>query len=313
MRITARNSGVLSITMDKLQQFEHLMQRAESLIDQLQSILPLQPPVMDWSALAWRWQSNQGRGYLAPIHFPHAIQLSDLHHVDAQKAQIVDNTAQFVHGFTANNVLLTGARGSGKSSIVKALLHAFADDGLRMVEVTMQDLVDLPKITQLLRDRTERFILYCDDLSFEAGDSAYKALKVVLDGSFEAASDNILVYATSNRRHLIPELMADNLNTQYAGDEVRPADTVEEKTSLSERFGLCLTFYGFNQDQFLVIVAQWLNHFGVPIFDENAKQAALLWSRTRGARSGRIAYQFARDYAGRLQLAAHQQTKSLSK
>lgn len=283
---------------------DQLLQHAEALLARLGAFVESSPNATDWSAIAWRWQHNKGHGYLEAIPHPHRIQLADLHHIDQQKAEIVRNTAQFVKGFTANNVLLTGARGTGKSSIVKALLSQFANDGLRIVEVDKQDLIDLPQITALLRARSERFIVFCDDLSFEAGDNGYKALKVVLDGSMAATSDNVLVYATSNRRHLLPEFMAESLETQHLGGEVRPGDTVEEKTSLSDRFGMWLAFYAFDQDEYLVIAAQWLRHYGIAVFDGAAREAALQWSHTRGSRSGRIAYQFARDYAGRKQLEA---------
>jgi predicted AAA+ superfamily ATPase len=242
------------------------------------------------------------------IPHPHFIQLDDLHNIDQQKTEIVRNTSQFVKGYTANNVLLTGARGTGKSSIVKALLSQFSQDGLRIVEIDKQDLTDLPQITALLRNRLERFIVFCDDLSFEVGDAGYKALKVVLDGSMASTSDNILVYATSNRRHLLPEFMAESLETQHLGGEIRPGDTIEEKTSLSDRFGMWLAFYSFDQDEYLAVAAQWLRHYRISIFDDAARTAAIQWSHTRGSRSGRIAYQFARDYAGRTQLAAKHST-----
>ncbi len=289
---------------DFSQLVQPLIQRAEDLLARLEVFIPPAPSEPDWSAIAWRWQHNKGHGYLEVIPHPHTIQLEDLHNIDQQKTEIVRNTAQFVQGYTANNVLLTGARGTGKSSIVKALLSQFSQDGLRIIEMDKQDLTDLPQITALLRNRLERFIVFCDDLSFEVGDAGYKALKVVLDGSMAATSDNILVYATSNRRHLLPEFIAESLETQHLGGEVRPGDSVEEKTSLSDRFGIWLAFYSFDQDEYLVIVAQWLRHYGVSIFDEAASSAALQWSHTRGSRSGRIAYQFARDYAGRKQLAA---------
>ena len=279
-----------------------LIQRAEDLLVRLEAFFPIAPSETDWSAIAWRWQNNKGHGYLEVIPNPQLILLSDLHNIDQQKTEIVRNTAQFVNGFTANNVLLTGARGTGKSSIIKALLSQFSNDSLRIVEVDKQDLVDLPQITSLLRGRPERFIVFCDDLSFEEGDAGYKALKVVLDGSMAATPDNILVYATSNRRHLLPEFMSESLETQYLGGEVRPGDTIEEKTSLSDRFGIWLAFYSFDQDEYLLIVAQWLSHYGIMIFDDLVRTAALQWSHTRGSRSGRIAYQFARDFAGRKQL-----------
>jgi predicted AAA+ superfamily ATPase len=284
--------------------FSQLIQRAENLLVRLEAFVPSAPSEPDWSAIAWRWQHNKGHGYLEVIPHPHLIQLDDLHNIDQQKTEIVRNTAQFVKGYTANNVLLTGARGTGKSSIVKALLSQFSQDGLRILEIDKQDLTDLPQITALLRNRSERFIVFCDDLSFEVGDAGYKALKVVLDGSMAATSDNILVYATSNRRHLLPEFMAESLETQHLGGEIRPGDTVEEKTSLSDRFGMWLAFYSFDQDEYLAVAAQWLRHYGISTFDDAARTAALQWSHTRGSRSGRIAYQFARDYAGRKQLAA---------
>lgn len=283
--------------------FNPLISRAEALLLRLESMLPASPSLPDWSAVAWRWQHNKGHGYLEAIPHPHQVKLDDLHNIDQQKTEIVRNTAQFVQGYTANNVLLTGARGTGKSSVVKALLSQFSTEGLRIVEVDKQDLTDLPQITALLRARAERFIVFCDDLSFEAGDSGYKALKVVLDGSMAVTADNILVYATSNRRHLLPEFMAESLETQHLGGEIRPGDTIEEKTSLSDRFGMWLSFYSFDQDEYLAVAAQWLRHYGIEEFDELARAAALQWSHTRGSRSGRSAYQFARDYAGRKMLA----------
>jgi hypothetical protein len=282
--------------------FSQLIQRTEDLLARLEAFIPDVPSESDWSAIAWRWQHNKGHGYLEVISHPHLIQLEDLHNIDQQKTEIVRNTVQFVKGYNANNVLLTGARGTGKSSIVKALLSQFSQDGLRIVEVDKQDLVDLPQITSLLRSRPERFIVFCDDMSFEVGDAGYKALKVVLDGSMAATSDNVLVYATSNRRHLLPEFMSESLETQHLGGEIRPGDTVEEKTSLSDRFGMWLSFYSFNQDEYLVIAAQWLRHYGIPGFNEVERTAALQWSHTRGSRSGRVAYQFARDYSGRAKL-----------
>ena len=279
---------------------QQVLARLEALLDRVEGLLPVPPAATDWSATAWRWQHNRGRGYLEAVTHPHRIHLDDLKNVDEQKAEIVRNTEQFVQGRPANNVLLTGARGTGKSSLVKALLSRFAEQGLRLVEVDKQDLLDLPQITALLRERPERFIVFSDDLSFEPGDPGYKALKVVLDGSVAATSDNVLVYATSNRRHLMPEYMAENLETTHAGGEIRPGESVEEKVSLSDRFGLWLSFYAFNQDEYLAVAAQWLRHYGIRELDEAARRAALQWALTRGARSGRSAYQFARDYAGRI-------------
>ena len=279
--------------------FESLIQKAESLIARLEAVLPPVATDIDWNALAWRWQVKQGRGYLRAVDHPHHIVLDAICNVDEQKSEIVRNTAQFVNGFPANNVLLTGARGTGKSTLVKALLSEFSKDGLRLVEVEKEDLVDLPEIVEILRNRPECFIVFCDDLSFEATEPGYKSLKVVLDGSISSTSDNVVVYATSNRRHLMPEFMAENLQTQYVGEEIRPGDTTEEKVSLSERFGLWLSFYAFDQDEYLKVAQYWLMHFGISEMTAEIRQAALLFSLTRGARSGRVAYQFARDYVGR--------------
>ncbi len=279
--------------------FESLIQKAEALIARLEAVLPPLSIDIDWNALAWRWQVKQGRGYLRAIDHPHHIVLDSICNVDEQKSEIVRNTAQFVNGFPANNVLLTGARGTGKSTLVKALLSEFSKDGLRLVEVEKEDLVDLPEIVEILRNRPECFIVFCDDLSFEANEPGYKSLKVVLDGSISSTSDNVLVYATSNRRHLLPEFMAENLQTQYVGEEIRPGDATEEKISLSERFGLWLSFYAFDQDEYLKVAEYWLMHFGISEMTQEIRQAALLFSLTRGARSGRVAYQFARDYVGR--------------
>ena len=284
--------------------FERLIARAESLLARLENYLPPAPVAPDWSAIAWRWQSVNGRGHLQAVPHPHKISLDDLQNIDDQKAEVVRNTRQFVNGYPANNVLLTGARGTGKSTLVKALLSKFSKDGLRIVEVEKQDLGALPEIVSLLRARPEHFIVFCDDLTFDAGEPGYKALKVVLDGSIAATSDNVLVYATSNRRHMMPEYMAENLETKYVGEEIRPGDTTEEKISLSERFGLWLSFYAFDQDEYLKVAQQWLKHYGVKKMSDEIRQAALLFSLTRGARSGRIAYQFARDHAGRNALTA---------
>jgi predicted AAA+ superfamily ATPase len=220
--------------------------------------------------------------------------------VEAQKEKIVRNTQQFVAGRPANNVLLTGARGTGKSSLIKACLNAFAHQGLRLIEVDKADLVDLPDLINLVGSRPERFIVFCDDLSFDEGESGYKALKSILDGSVSATSANVLIYATSNRRHLLPEYMKDNLSYTHTADgEVHPGEVIEEKISLSERFGLWVSFYPFSQDEYLAIVAQWLQHFGVPKSEvESARPQALVWALERGSRSGRVAYQFARDFAG---------------
>ncbi len=281
---------------------EHLIFRAEALINRLEAVLPQPLGAPDWSAsIAFRYRKRQGAGRLEPVRQVALIRLDALREVDAQKERLLRNTAQFVAGRSANNVLLTGARGTGKSSLIKACLNEFADRGLRLIEVDKADLVDLPDIVDLVAGRSERFIVFCDDLSFDEGEPGYKALKSILDGSVSQAGDNVLIYATSNRRHLLPEYMKENLSYQHTEDgEVHPGEVVEEKISLSERFGLWISFYPFTQGEYLAIVAQWLRHFGVA---EDAiaaaRQDSLVWALERGSRSGRVAQQFARDYAGR--------------
>jgi predicted AAA+ superfamily ATPase len=278
-----------------------LVARAEALIERLEHAFAPQSRATDWKAsIAFRWRKREGRGYIDPVSHVHRINLRDLQGIDDQKALVDENTRQFVEGLPANNVLLTGARGTGKSSLVKALLNKYSARGLRLIEVEKQDLVDLTDIVEEIGERSERFILYCDDLSFEADEPGYKALKVVLDGSVAAASENCLVYATSNRRHLMPEYMQENLEYRHVGEEIHPGETSEEKISLSERFGLWVSFYPFDQDEYLRIVDVWIGHFGVAgAGSAETHKAALQWSLMRGSRSGRVAWQFARDWAGK--------------
>ncbi len=277
-----------------------LIERAEAVLARVEALLPAPLPALDWRAAAFRWRKHNGRGRLEAIRQPHRIRLKDLRNIDEQKKRIEQNTRQFVEGRSANNVLLTGARGTGKSSLVKALLNQYAKKGLRVIEVDKVDLIDLHDIVDLIDGRPERFIIFCDDLSFEASEPGYKALKSVLDGAVASVPDNLLIYATSNRRHLMPEFMQENLEGKRVGDEIHPGETVEEKISLSERFGLWLSFYPFGQDDYLAIAAHWLREYGVPqAAVEATRGEALLWALERGSRSGRVAWQFARDYAGR--------------
>ena len=279
-----------------------LLLRADHLMARLEKLLPQALGAPDWDAsIAFRYRKRGSAGWLQPVRQVAPIALADLQEVDGQKARLVRNTLQFVAGAPANNVLLTGARGTGKSSLIKACLNQYAGQGLRLIEVDKADLVDLPDLVDLVAHRAERFIVFCDDLSFDEGEPGYKALKSILDGSIAAASDNVLIYATSNRRHLLPEYMKENLSYTHTDDgEVHPGEVVEEKISLSERFGLWISFYPFSQPEYLAIVAQWLRHFQA---DEAviaaARQPALVWALERGSRSGRVAYQFARDWAGR--------------
>ncbi len=284
------------------EQFERLLQRAEQLISRIESVLPQPLAAPDWNAsIAFRYRKrSSGHGVLEPVRQVAQMRLSDLQEIDGQKEKIQRNTEQFVQGLPANNVLLTGARGTGKSSLIKACLNEYAPQGLRLIEVDKADLVDLPDIVGVVADRPERFLVFCDDLSFEDGEAGYKALKSILDGSVSAAGQNVLICATSNRRHLLPEYMKENLTYTHTADgEVHPGEVVEEKISLSERFGLWVSFYPFSQDEYLSIVAQWLASFDVPAAEiEAARPQALVWALERGSRSGRVAYQFARDYAG---------------
>jgi uncharacterized protein len=286
------------------EQFQALLARAESLLARVEQILPQPLTGPDWSsnAIAWRYRKRaSGHGALEPVKHVASMKLSDLKEIDQQKEKIQRNTAQFVSGHSANNVLLTGARGTGKSSLIRACLAEYTSQGLRLIEVDKTDLVDLPDIIDVIADRPEKFIIYCDDISFEEGDGSYKALKSVLDGSIQGGASNMLIYATSNRRHLLPEYMKENLSYQHTADgEVHPGEVVEEKISLSERFGLWVSFYPFNQDEYLAIVAQWLRNMGVAESKiEAAQKESLVWSLERASRSGRVAYQFAKDFAGR--------------
>ena len=281
---------------------DSLITRAEALLVRLETVLPQALSAPDWTAsVAFRYRRRGASGRIEPVRHVATIRLAELVEVEPQKQRLLRNTEQFVAGHGANNVLLTGARGTGKSSLIKACLNEFASQGLRLIEVDKADLVDLPDIVELVADRPERFIVYCDDLSFDEGEPGYKALKSILDGSVSQASDNVLIYATSNRRHLLPEYMSENLTYKHTEDgEVHPGEVVEEKISLSERFGLWVSFYPFTQAEYLAIVAQWLRFFEV---DEPAivaaRQESLVWALERGSRSGRVAYQFAKDYSGR--------------
>lgn len=286
------------------EKFEHLLERAEQLIARIESILPqpLQAPA-DWdAAIAWRYRRrSSGHGTLEPVRHVAPMPLDALKEIDVQKEKIERNTRQFVEGKPANNVLLTGARGTGKSSLIRACLQAYAPQGLRLIEVDKAELTDLPDIVEVVANRPEKFIVFSDDLSFDEGEPGYKALKSILDGSVAASTANVLIYATSNRRHLLPEYMKDNLSYTHTDDgEVHPGEVIEEKISLSERFGLWVSFYPFSQAEYLAIVAQWLSSFGVDASAIAAARAdALVWALERGSRSGRVAYQFARDYVGR--------------
>ncbi len=285
--------------MKKIKQLKALIKLAHSTLVRLDAWLPPLSVEPTWEAIAYRWQKIGDKGTLQSLPNPHTFPLSRLKAVDRQMGQLVRNTEQFIAGRPANNVLLSGSRGTGKSSLIKALLYEYNEQGLRLIEVDKSDLLSLPYLLQLLQNRPEKFILFCDDLSFEDGDERFKSLKTVLDGGLSVRADNVLVYATSNRRHLMPEAIADNDIHLNTNGEIHPQETTEEKVSLSDRFGLWLHFYPFSQDDYLAAVESWLADAGI-IFDESAKRAALQWSGARGNRSGRVAWQFVCDWAGRL-------------
>ncbi|MEA3278093.1 MAG: ATP-binding protein [Pseudomonadota bacterium] len=279
-----------------------LVDRAAALIDRLEALLPTSPATPDWGAEAFRWRKLGARGHLQTLAHPHRLALDDLLCLERQKREITRNTLQFLAGKSANNVLLWGSRGTGKSSLIKAVFTNLRSQGLRLVEVDKDDLVDLPDILELVRYRPEHFILFCDDLSFEASESGYKALKAALDGSISAAPENLLIYATSNRRHLLPEFQRENREARNVDGEIHQGESVEEKISLSDRFGLWISFHPFSQDQYLQIVHHWLRRLGVATNDRSdIDQAALQWALRRGSRNGRTARQFACDWAGGLE------------
>ena len=276
-----------------------LIERLDAFLARVERLLPPAAEPVDWkSASAFRWRKHAQGGYLQAVRHPHAVRFTDLRDIDEQKKRLRENTQQFVEGRPANNVLLTGARGTGKSSLVKAALNEFSRKGLRLIEVDKRDLVDLPDIVDLIADRPERFVVFCDDLSFEASDAGYKALKVALDGTIAGSAENLLIYATSNRRHLMPEFMDENLEARHVGGEIHPGETTEEKISLSERFGIWLSFYPFDQEEYLDIASHWVETLGGKA-DDPMRKAALLFALERGSRSGRVAWQFARDHVGR--------------
>ncbi|MGB0721470.1 MAG: ATP-binding protein [Gammaproteobacteria bacterium] len=277
---------------------DHLIQRLDALLDRVEPLLPHPRQEPDWTAaIAWRWRAGHG---LVPVNHPHQFALSDLIGVDRQRDELERNTRQFVTGRPANNALLWGSRGTGKSSLVKALLHAFAAQGLRLIEVDKNGLEDLPEIVDLIWNRPERFILFCDDLSFGENEPGYQALKALLDGSIASTPDNLLLYATSNRRHLIPEFQSENQQAQWVDGELHQGEAVEEKVSLSERFGLWLSFYAFKQNEYLAIVDHWLRQLdALPDDRGEMHRLAIRWALGRGSRSGRVAWQFALDWAGR--------------
>jgi predicted AAA+ superfamily ATPase len=293
------------MTDSKEQRLIAFLDHAEALLSRVAFLLPQETPAVDWSRItAARWRRKNRAGALYPVAKPHALSLDSLVAIDEQKERIDANTRQFVEGRTANNVLLTGAPGTGKSSLVKAMLAKYAPQGLRLIEVDKSELFDLSDILNGIEGEPYRFIVFCDDLAFDANEGGYRELKAVLDGSIMAAPDNVLIYATSNRRHLMPTYFSENFTVNDGDTEIRPGEGKDEKVSLAERFGLWISFYPFSEDDYLKAVHGWLNFFKVNVDpdDENFRFKALLWARLRGAVSGRVAWQFARDYVGTMQI-----------
>ncbi|BBU17631.1 ATPase [Acinetobacter sp. BEC1-S18-ESBL-01] len=276
---------------------DNLVQTLSLVLNQLQQVLPEPRQETDFTAPAFRWENQQ----LKAIHAPKNIYLDDLKGIERQKEKIIQNTLQFLNGLPANDVLLTGSRGTGKSSIVRALLTEYAPQGLRLIEIERDDLSDLPKIQKLIQNRPEKYIVYCDDLAFNAEDENYRSLKSVLDGSLQSGSSNFIIYATSNRRHLLPEFMHENTPVtkvdvpQYT--ELHPQEAIEEKISLSDRFGLWLSFYPMDQNLYLEIVEHYLDKANMP-FNDEVRAESLRWCQMRGQRSGRAAYQFSKHWIG---------------
>lgn len=276
---------------------DNLVQTLSLVLNQLQQVLPEPRQETDFTAPAFRWENQQ----LKAIHAPKNIYLDDLKGIERQKEKIIQNTLQFLNGLPANDVLLTGSRGTGKSSIVRALLTEYAPQGLRLIEIERDDLADLPKIQKLIQNRPEKYIVYCDDLAFNAEDENYRSLKSVLDGSLQSGSSNFIIYATSNRRHLLPEFMHENTPVtkvdvpQYT--ELHPQEAIEEKISLSDRFGLWLSFYPMDQNLYLEIVEHYLDKANMP-FNDEVRTESLRWCQMRGQRSGRAAYQFSKHWIG---------------
>ncbi len=286
------------------------LQRAEGLLARIEPLLPVQPPVIDWDrTLAARWRRDARSGFLAPLEVSLDLSLADLIGVDRQRDLLAANTRQFVDGLPANHVLLWGARGTGKSSLIRALLAEYAASGLRLIEIERDHLADLPRVVEQLAGLRQAFVLFCDDLSFEAGEGDYRVLKSVLDGSLERAPENVLLYATSNRRHLVPERQSDNENWQMVDGELHPNEAVEDKIALSDRFGLWLSFYPFTQQHYLSVVRHWIDSLARNAklqwdWDGALEKDAIRWATGRGNRNGRCAYQYARQWVGKRLLEA---------
>src|SRR5690606_18941950 len=285
------------------------LQRAEALLSRVEPLLPAQRPLLDWTqSLAARWVRDGRAGYLLPLKVELDLRLDDLIGIDRQRDLLSANTRQFVSGLPANHVLLWGSRGTGKSSLMRALLAEHAVAGLRLIEIERDHLADLPRVVELLAEQPQCFVVFCDDLSFEAGEGDYRVLKSVLDGSLERAPENVLLYATSNRRHLVPERQSDNDNWQMVDGELHPNEAVEDKIALSDRFGLWLSFYPFSQEHYLNVVRHWIGSLAAQAgldweWSEALEKDAIRWATARGNRNGRCAYQYARQWVGTRLLA----------
>ncbi|MCG9131146.1 ATP-binding protein [Candidatus Poribacteria bacterium] len=285
--------------------FRQLLEKADSLLNRLDARTVHAPNECLNDYIAFQWRSQNGTGALVPVKHPHLVDSTDLIGINSQWTALDRNTRQFLQGLPANHVLLWGDRGTGKSSLVKAILERYADKGLRLVGIGKEGLVHLQEIAEMLWERPERYVLFCDDLAFNEDEPEYRELKAMLEGGISACPDNVLIYATSNRRHLMPRLVGENQYPQNDEDELYPREATEEKVSLSDRFGLRLAFYRISQDTYLQIVSHYAQKRGLSVPADTLRRAALEWAASSSGRSGRVAYQFVADLAGRLSLEAH--------
>ncbi len=285
--------------------FRQLLEKVDNLLNRLDARAEYAPSECLDNHIAFQWRAQNGTGHLVPVKHPHLVESTDLIGINAQWATLYRNTRQFLQGLPANHVLLWGDRGTGKSSLVKAMLERYADNGLRLVGIGKEGLVHLQEVAEVLWERPERYILFCDDLAFNEDEPEYRELKAMLEGGISACPDNVLIYATSNRRHLMPRQVRENRYPQNDEDELYSREATEEKVSLSDRFGLRLAFQRISQETYLEIVSHYAQKRGLSVPTEKLHRAALEWEASSSGRSGRVAYQFVADLAGQLALESN--------